>query len=109
MSLLSSVRHDLDSPRPSFGPPWILPPIHFIKVGNQFVRLGTNETKIRKRSMMIRKGITPRETSLLVDFATVCMIERFIPSGGEISASSILITMTTAIHNPLNPSPVTKG
>ena len=80
-----------------------------IKAGSQVVRLGTHEIKIRKMAMMTRNGITPRDTSPAVALARFCRINRLSPSGGEIKASSIFITMITANHKPLKPSPVTRG
>jgi len=49
-------------------------------VGNQVVRPGKKEIKARNKAMMIRKGMTPRETSAALDLARSCKMKRFMPS-----------------------------
>jgi hypothetical protein len=77
--------------------------------GNQVAIEGKKEMRIRKMAIIIRKGTTALDTSAALLFATLCKMNKLIPSGGEINANSILITIMTANQRGSNPSLTMRG
>lgn len=78
-------------------------------LGNQVAILGKTDMRTKKIPRITKKGTTARDISAADALLTPCKMNKFIPSGGEINANSILITIMTPNQRGLNPSPTING
>ena len=70
--------------------------------GSHVLKDGKSEIISKKTPMIMRKGITPFETSAAVALPISWSMKRFIPSGGDIKANSEVTAMITPNQRPLN-------